>query len=384
MLRNGYFINAFLQGLAIVFFLYVMIFTITLFRASKDTQAVPALSAVIPIARPETLQQEKILQPQPALHENDQIAAPKPVPEDIPHETLEAQPATEHVIAPQPESPNVKDLVEVTPQGPMPKKSASGLSPFEAYKQPFHDPGVPVIAIAFMDYGLSETDSKAALEKLPKEVSFVFNPYVPSADVWKNLAATAGHEFWVYLPIENQIFPDQQDPGPQALLAHSDFKNNQDKFIWAMTRTTGYAGLAGYTDAAFLNAQTTLKTLWNEGFKRGLGYFEINPAGLQGVEMNAIEQAAPYVRNQAIFDESVQDIDQWLKNLELEASNSGYAVGILKTPYPHIVDSVAQWSGGLSERGLALAPVSALAQTHSDPAPSSPPPAPHAPAHAAP
>lgn len=89
-----------------------------------------------------------------------------------------------------------------------------------------------------LDYGMSATDSKEALKKLPGEVSLILNPYAQTQDTWKSLAGAEGHEFWVFMPVESQDYPTVTDPGPQALLAHSDFKYNQEKFLWALSRTS--------------------------------------------------------------------------------------------------------------------------------------------------
>ena len=380
MTRNGSFVTGFFQGLVVVFFVYVVIFTVTIVKSrGVPESATPLASATAQVTR---------MNPQPQVeavvtsHLEPQDQAPVPLAEHPPVNAPEAvaehpaEPADEHT-AEQEHAPAMhgsSDLIEMTPQGPLPKRSASGQTPYDAYKKPYTTDGSPAIALVVVDYGMSATDSKEALKKLPGEVSLILNPYAQTQDTWKSLAGAEGHEFWVFMPVESQDYPTVTDPGPQALLAHSDFKYNQEKFLWALSRTSGYAGIAGYTDTAFLNAQSALKSLWNEGYDRGIGYLEINPAGLEGVEMNAIEKKAPYIRNHSIYEEGAQSPEAWLKALEMEATNNGFTVGIIKRPYPKVVDAVAAWSATLKERGYSLAPVSALAQANKD-APETPPPA---------
>ncbi|MCE7886134.1 MAG: hypothetical protein DYH13_01325 [Alphaproteobacteria bacterium PRO2] len=373
--RNGSFITGLLQGLVVVFFIYVVIFTVTIVKSRSPSESVtPLATATAQIVRmnPQPHVEAVVT---PHLEPQDQTPAPvhaEPAPQHAPDPVVEHPAEETHVPVPAHGS---SDLIEVTPQGPLPKRSSSGQTAFEAYKKPYAPDGNPVIALAVLDYGMSATDSKEALKKLPGEVSLILNPYAQTQDTWKSLAGAEGHEFWVLMPVENQDYPTVADPGPQALLAHSDFKYNQEKFLWALSRTSGYAGIAAYTDTAFLNAQSALKSLWNEGYDRGIGYLEINPAGLEGVEMNAIEKKAPYVRNHSIYEEGVQSPEAWLKALELEASNNGYTVGIIKRPYPKVVDVVAAWSATLKERGYSLAPVSALAQANKDEPEQTPSPA---------
>lgn len=372
--RNGIFVTAFLQGLVVVFFIYVVLLTVSVVKSrTSPVTSVPLASVTAEIARvlPEAAA------PVPHLEPADQAPAPvaeAPLPETHTDEGPVTATVAEHAPAPEgaahPEpvvTPGNKDLIEVTPQGPLPKRSVSGQTPFDAYKKAYSPDGTPVIAIAVMNYGLSENDSRNALKKLPPEVSLILNPYAQTPDVWKSLAGAEGHEFWIYLPVENQVYPVTQDPGPQALLTHSDFKYNQEKFLWALTRTSGYAGIAAYTDAAFLNAQSALKTLWDEGYRRGIASLEINPAGLEGIELNALEKNGPYIRNHSIYnDGGEQTPEQWLKALEIEAGNNGYAIGIINTPYPKVVEAIAAWAGNLNGRGFSLAPVSAFAKVNAD------------------
>ena len=364
IIRNGTFITAFLQGLVVVFFVYVLIFTATVIQSrGQPDQYLTLSSASAIIGRNEPVATLSPQQLQPEDHENALAAGGA---EGVAHPPLEitagANQETGSVVVP--------DLVENTAEGPLPKPSPDGQTPFNAYKRPYTPDGHPVVALAVMNYGLSESDSREALKKLPADVTLILNPYAQAPDSWKSLASVERREFWVFVPVESQTYPLSEDPGPQALLAHSDFKYNQEKFLWALTRTSGYAGIAAFTDAAFLNAQSALKTLWDEGYNRGLGYLEINPAGLEGIEMNAVEKKAPYIRNHSIYDPDSQTPEQWLRALELEAGNNGYAVGIIRAPYPKIVDAIAQWAGSLKERGFSLAPVSALAQVNADaPAP---------------
>lgn len=365
--RNGTFATAFFQGLVVVFFIYVVIFTVTIVKSRKPdtTPGATLASADIMIARAQPI--ERVT---PQLDPADQAPAPGHIEPAPAEETPVPETTGEHGT---PEDPAAaarnEDLIETTPLGPLPKRAANGITAFDTYKKPFSHDGRPVIAIAVLNYGLSETDSKEALRKLPDEVSLILNPYAATADTWSSLAGAEGHEFWVQVPVENQVYPVSEDPGPQALLTHSDFKYNQEKFLWALSRTAGYVGIAAYTDPAFLNAQSALRALWDEGYNRGIGYMEINPAGLEGIEMNAIEKNAPYVRNSSVYEDGVQSPEQWLGDLELEASNNGFAVGIIKAPYPKVVDSVAAWASSLNGRGFALAPVSALAQAKSNAAP---------------
>lgn len=364
-----HFSAALLQGLAVGLFLYVLLFTIALIKAPASTPSVLA-SITASVIRPET-KPEPPPPPEPYTVLQHSVTEPgtpmqtSALPlQAADHAEVPAQQAPPAVPLP-PSLPQAvfspADMIETTPQGPLPKRAANGLIPFEAYKKPFVDQGKPSIAIAILDYGLSDSDSKSILEKLPSAVTLIMNPYASNFDTWKSLAQAKGNEFWINVPIENTGFPASEDPGPQVLLVHSDFKYNQEKFYWALSRTSGYAGVAGYTDPAFLNAQSVLKTLLDDAYNRGIGYFEINPSGLEDVEMNAIKKKAPYIRSNSLFDITAQGPERWLARLERKALEDGFAIGVIRTPYPLVIEALAGWASGLESRGFALAPLSAFA-----------------------
>lgn len=371
--KRDIFLASLIQGLIVVFFIYVLAFNVSLFIGKKGGETAPFKPVVISITREETTHPDP-----PMPDSSDNVAlTPQHVetaalpPEHSDHAAPEH--GEEQTAAPK---PDFSDLIEATPIGPMPKKSASGRTAFETWKRPFTDTGNPVIALAVMDYGLSEQDSKNLLDKLSPEVTLVLNPYAQNPAIWKDLAEAQSRELWVSIPLLNKSHPVDKDQGPQALIAQSDFKYNQEKFIWALTRMTGYVGVAAFTDDAFINAQSTLKALLSEGYNRGLGYMELNPAGLQGLELEAVEKNFPYTKGFAVLDETTPNANQWLAALEQEARNSGFALGVIAAPYPLVIDSIAAWQSGLAEKGLSLAPASALARAKSDSVEAAPPPPP--------
>jgi polysaccharide deacetylase 2 family uncharacterized protein YibQ len=63
-----------------------------------------------------------------------------------------------------------------------------------------------------------------------------------------------------------------------------------------------------------------------------------------------------------VIDEpaTAADIDARLAALEAMARDHGTALGLAVAPRPVTVERIAAWTNGLANRGLALAPVSAL------------------------
>lgn len=148
MTRNGSFVTGLFQGLVVVFFVYVVIFTVTIVKSrSPSESAKPLALATTQITRMNTQPQvEAVVTP----HLEPQDQAPAPVAEQHASEPVAEhplEPVSEHpseqAHAPAPEAHGFSDLIEMTPLGPLPKRSASGQTPYDAYKKPYTPDGKP-------------------------------------------------------------------------------------------------------------------------------------------------------------------------------------------------------------------------------------------------
>ena len=165
---------ALLQGLAVGLFVYVLLFTIALVKAPMPVSNELA-SITSTVMRPDiTSALEKpaeaftVIQSPPPLEVSAQTPALPLQDSDHAEVPIEQSPASAHAdsVPAPPSLPKTaflpSDMIEMTPQGALPKHAPNGLTPFEAYKKPFVDQGKPTIAIAIMDYGLSDSDSRSA------------------------------------------------------------------------------------------------------------------------------------------------------------------------------------------------------------------------------
>ena len=102
--------------------------------------------------------------------------------------------------------PNDQKLVEVTPQGPIPKIAANGMRPAEAYAQPVKPipgkPDAPRVALVVGGLGVSANITQDAISKLPGAVTLAFMPYSYDVDHLAGRARRAGHEILLQAPME--------------------------------------------------------------------------------------------------------------------------------------------------------------------------------------
>jgi polysaccharide deacetylase 2 family uncharacterized protein YibQ len=253
----------------------------------------------------------------------------------------------------------VDGLTEKTAAGTLPRVGDNGLTPFTAYKKPFSAGDHPVIAVAILDFGLSDVLAADILKEFPEGVSLVLSPYSTKPETWQKEARKTGHEIWMNLPLETERYPSLDDQGPQTILTSAGLSYNVERIQWALSRTQGYAGIAAFSDQAVERAPAMMQSVFKEIFTRGLGYFELNPRGSAMIETAALTSKAPFVRNHYFLG------GKSLKDMEREARESGFVVTVVR-PYPNTLKALKIWLDTLEQKGIYLAPLSAIAEILSD------------------
>ena len=237
------------------------------------------------------------------------------------------------------------------------------LSPFDAYKKPFEVvAGRPMVSIVIVDYGISDTFSQSILDNLPPEISLVLNSYSAEPAKWASAARAFGHEFWLGLPMQTTEF-GSDDTGPESILMNTSIAENQKRLFNVMGVAVGYVGLVSQKDHIFTNEDLDVGPIMKQIFGRGLGFAESNPdVPAYGLSM-AMEFGYPYVQNNFWIDEDLrpEGIDRKLQELELQASKNGKAVAFVR-PYPVDVKKVSEWIAVAPDKGIQVAPLSAMTQ----------------------
>jgi uncharacterized protein len=252
-------------------------------------------------------------------------------------------------------APAAASLTEDGPFGPLPRIGQDGRRPFLAYAHPFNfeDPR-PMVAIMVLGLGLQAELTEAAL-RLPGEVSLHFTPYAANLPAVFERARRAGHEVLLDLPME-PLDDRVSDPGPQTLRTESSTAETLKRLSWVLARAPGYVAVVG-GGARFAASPAALPVL-NVLAQRGLAMIEVGSSELAA---GARAVGLPYASVAAAIDADPTSlaIDLALATLEAEALQRGSALGIVEG-YPVSLERLRLWAATLEDKGLALAPVSAL------------------------
>ena len=255
------------------------------------------------------------------------------------------------------------DLSEETADGPIPRISASGLSPFNAYARPAEAAiasGKPMVAIIVSGLGINEQGSLETISQLPQDVTLAFAPYGKTLSTTVAAARSSGHEILLEVPLEPFDYP-QNDPGPQTLLTGEPARANLDKLFWLMARFGGYVGLINNMGARFTASAADFSPMMEELGARGLGYLDDGSSNRSLAPQLAAGNKVPFSKADVMIDAnpSRQSILAALASLEAKAMENGHAIGIVSA-LPISVAAIAEWSAQLEAKGIVLVPASAL------------------------
>lgn len=252
-------------------------------------------------------------------------------------------------------------LSEDTPKGSLPRIAEDGRQPWQIYARPFNtSDSRPRIAIIIADLGLSREVTDAAVSRLPANVTLAFDAQSPVIGAWFTRARQDGHETLLQLPMEPFDYP-RSDPGPDTLLTTLPTADNLERLLKDMRLGSGYIGITTLSGSRFTTDPGKMTPVLETLKKRGLMILDahIGPHSTVMDLSHDMRIPAAVVTERIDRDLTPDAIDTTLQQLEQTARLTGHAIGIA-SPSPVVIDRLQLWLKNLPQRGIALAPVSAM------------------------
>ncbi len=252
-------------------------------------------------------------------------------------------------------------LVSYGRDGPLPVIAPDGSRALDIYARPFtQTDSRPRVAIVIGGLGLSKATTEAAITMLPGAVTLAFSPYGRDLQDYLDAAREAGHEVVLELPMEPFDYP-HNDPGKNALLTGAPVNENLANLEWLLSRFTGYAGVINEQGDKFLSAEQDLTPILKAVRSRGLYFLDRGTTKLSVLSRLAPQLKLVASTGAGYIDQrqSREDITRRLSEVEHIAREKGFAVGS-GFHYPVTIEIVKEWCATLEEKGLVLAPVSAI------------------------
>ena len=292
----------------------------------------------------------------------------KSVPESTPEVDPRIEPATspETAVGPAFESPfrsvlPVESLSEPGPYGPLPI-TFEDRRPWQVYGRAHgRDSDTPRVAIVLTHFGLGTRASADAISRLPADVTFAFSPYGRNLLSSVNNARAMGHEVLVMVPMEPRNYP-ANDPGPHTLLAAGTAEQNIDRLHFVLSRFQTFVGLIVEMGSKFTTEADAVRPIMADLGRRGILFLDTSPRQTSTTRALAAEYGVLQSNSDMFIDNipATDEIDHYLGNLEQFARRQGTAIGIGRLSYAVTVERVTAWAEDLSERGIELAPLSAV------------------------
>jgi uncharacterized protein len=255
---------------------------------------------------------------------------------------------------------------EETESGILPVIASDGRLPWIEYSRNFkRSDRKPRIAIIISNLGLSSTYTATALKMMPKNVTLSFSHIAPKLKNWIREARQNGFEVLIDLPMEPIGFP-QDDPGRDTLLTTLSEVENLNRLEHIMVQAGGFVGLLATHGSKFTLSSEVLLPVLKSIKARGLLYVDSRSTSRSvGSELSSSIQL-PRAFNNIFIDKnpSARNINTKLKELEIIAKKKKFALAIAQ-PLPITLELLNNWIKGLKAKGIALAPVSAIADKQS-------------------
>ncbi len=155
-------------------------------------------------------------------------------------------------------------------------------------------------------------------------------------------------------------YPDI-DPGPQALMSSLPSAENLDRLNWHLDRATGYFGVTNNMGSRFTSSPDALEPVLSVLKLRGLMYLDSRTSRSSVAEKLASEIELPRATSDRFLDDQASRaaIDARLGEIERIALRTGFAVAIGHA-FPVTIDRLSVWLPTLRDKGIVLAPVSAI------------------------
>jgi polysaccharide deacetylase 2 family uncharacterized protein YibQ len=237
--------------------------------------------------------------------------------------------------------------------GLLPVIAPDGRNAAQAYARPFTSTGAPRVALIVGGLGLNPQTTRAAIDTLPPEITLSFAPYAEDLQGWIDMARAAGHEVLLEAPMEPADYPSN-DPGPYTLLAAGKPDETARKLDWLLSRATGYFGVTNYLGGRFLGSDTAMTGFSAALAHRGVAFIDDGQARRRGGGL--MRASADSVIDDQLSGDA---INRALAGLEAGAFKGGAALGS-GFAYPVTLSAIKVWAQGLPQRGVQLAPASAV------------------------
>jgi hypothetical protein len=216
----------------------------------------------------------------------------------------------------------------------------------------------PLVAIVLDDLGLDRVRTAAATW-LRGPLTMSFMTYASDLGAQTQAARQAGHELLLHVPME--AVDRQADPGPHGLLTGLSRDEIIERLRWGLGRFDGFVGINNHMGSKFTSDERGMEPVMEELHARGLLFLDSRTSPFSAGIRLAIAFGVPHAARDVFLDDDQTPpaIANQLARVEQFARQHGSAIAI-GHPHDPTIAALKTWLPMLGEKGLALAPLSAV------------------------
>ena len=242
-------------------------------------------------------------------------------------------------------------------KGSLPKIAEDGSEAWKTYARAHDSKNRPILGVLLANAGLNTTMTLAAIQKTPPEVTIVLSPYGKDLNNWNVKARQAGHEVFLSMPMESNLFP-KEDPGPLALTSKLTPDETSNTLERLLASFTGYVGTVTHMGSKFNQEVEKLEPILATLKGKGLAFIDASQSPSKMAEV-ALKVELTFSPVDILIDPLMgkQKIIENLNKLGELAVQNGSALG-LAYPVPITLSVLSSWLDSLRKKGISLAPAS--------------------------
>lgn len=227
--------------------------------------------------------------------------------------------------------------------------------------------GRPMVAVVIDDMGVDQRHSLEAVA-LPGPLTLAYLPYGRDLAQQTAAARRAGHELMVHVSMQPQSRSGVSgqaesggDPGPNALTVGLPPEEIRRRLDWALGQFGGYVGINNHMGSGFTANRPGMGVVIGELKRRGLLFLDSRTTPASVGEALAAEAGLPHATRNVFLDniQTPAEVRARLAEVERIAKARGSAIAI-GHPHEATLMVLRDWLPGVTGRGLALVPLSAI------------------------
>lgn len=216
----------------------------------------------------------------------------------------------------------------------------------------------PKVIIIIDDMGLHTKNDPKVLD-LPAPLTLAYLPYAPNVKKKAAKARAAGHELMIHTPMEPMS--KNQNPGDMALMDAMSPDEAEEQLETIFDSFDGYIGINNHMGSRLTQNAPIMRRVMEQLHQRGLVFVDSKTSAKSVAADMAKDTGIYYAQRDVFLDHEATDdfVAQALEKLEDIALRRGYAIAI-GHPKDVTIRGLKDWIPTLEDKGIALAPVSAV------------------------